>query len=282
MRINFILMIGLLTMNCGAFAQSLKGLDTKGMDQQQTAFLLQFSQEARCPCAPEKTMLGCMQDKSCPVAHKILSHGVAGIREGLGPQEVIEAMVKIYLADQTYAFDLSKTARKGAKQAKVTIVEFADFECPHCAEMKDLLDGIVKAYPKQVALYFKNFPLPHHRHAHPAARAVLAAGKQNRFWQMHDLLFTHQMSLSQEKIVSFAKEIGLNVNRFAKDMESSEVYSQIESERAEARKANLDSTPTIYINGRMYVEDKTPDKIKAYILSLVDKKGSKAKAKLKK
>ncbi len=271
MAIRIILFIGLLCLGCGAHAQPLIGIDTNGMDQQQKAFLLQFSQEARCPGAPEKTMWSCAQDKSCPMATKILARGADGIRSGLGPQEVIEAMVKVYLADQTYNFDLSATARKGAKNAAITIVEFADFECPHCAEMRTLLDGIVKAHPNHVALYFKNFPLPHHRHAHPAARAALAAGQQGRFWQMHDLLFMNQFSLSAEKITSFAKELGLNMTRFAKDMESSAVYSQIEKEKEEAKKANLDSTPTIYINGRMYVDDKAPEKIKAHILSLVEK-----------
>ena len=269
MAIRIILFICLLCMNFGAYAQPLVGIDTNGMDEQQKAFLLQFSQEARCPCAPEKTMLSCSQDRSCPMATKILARGSEGIRSGLGPQEVIEAMVKVYLADQTYSFDLTNTARKGAKNAPITIVEFADFECPHCAEMRTLLDGIVKAHPNKVALYFKNFPLPHHRHAHPAARAALAAGKQDRFWQMHDLLFMNQFSLSDAKITSFAKELGLNMPRFKKDMESSGIYSQIEKEKEEAKKANLDSTPTIYINGRMYVEDKAPENIKAHILSLI-------------
>ena len=271
MAIRNILFLALFCIGSAAYAQPIKGIDTKGMDEQQTTFLVQFSQEARCPCAPQKTMLSCAQDKSCPMATKILNRGAEKIREGLSPQEVIEAMVKVYLADQTYNFDLTGTARKGAKNAPITIVEFADFECPHCAEMRTLLDGIVKAHPKKIALYFKNFPLPHHRHAHPAARAALAAGKQGRFWQMHDLLFMNQFSLSDAKIDSFAKELGLNMGRFSKDMESSATYSQIEKEKEEAKKANLDSTPTIYINGRMYVDDKSPEKIKAHILSLVKK-----------
>jgi protein-disulfide isomerase len=259
----------LLVLGCSAQAQSLKGIDTTGIGTKQSAFLLQFSQEARCPCAPARTMLSCMQDKSCPMASRILSRGADAIREGLGPQEVVEVMVKVYLADQKHQFDLSKTAKKGAAKPAVTIVEFADFECPHCAEMRDVLDGLVKAHPKQVAVYFKNFPLPHHRYAHPAARAVLAAQQQGRFWQMHDLLFLNQASLSDDKIVGFAKEIGLNMIRFKKDMESSAVYGQIEKEQAEGKKANLDSTPTIYINGKMYVDSKNPDKIAEHIRSLV-------------
>ena len=109
----------------------------------------------------------------------------------------------------------------------------------------------------------------HQLDQHVAARAALAAGRQGRFWQMHDLLFTNQGQLSDERMVQFARELGLNTDKFQKDLSDSHLFAQIDKDRQEAIQANIAATPTLYINGQMYVDGKTPDEIKAFVSNLI-------------
>lgn len=138
----------------------------------------------------------------------------------------------------------------GPADAKVTIVEWSDFQCPFCAQAKDLIHQILEAYPKDVRFVFKNYPLPFHQQAMPAAKAAVAAGKQGKFFQMHDKLFENQRALSPEKYVEWAKEIGCDVEKFKKDMESPEVAAQITQEMKEAGEVGVRGTPSFFIDGK--------------------------------
>ena len=113
-----------------------------------------------------------------------------------------------------------------------------------------MVDQIVKAYPNDVKFVYKNYPLPFHPQAMPAAKAAIAAGKQGKFFEMHDKIFENQKTLSAEFYPTAAKELGLDVEKFKKDMESPEVAQQIQQEMAEAQKADVRGTPTIFINGK--------------------------------
>ena len=86
----------------------------------------------------------------------------------------------------------------------MTIVEWSDFQCPFCSQAKDLVHQILEAYPKDVRFVFKNYPLPFHQQAMPAAKAAIAAGKQGKFFEMHDKLFENQKALAPEKYEEFA------------------------------------------------------------------------------
>ncbi len=112
------------------------------------------------------------------------------------------------------------------------------------------MDQILEAYPNDVKYVFKNYPLPFHKNAMPAAKAAVAAGKQGKFWEMHDRIFENYRSLSDEKYVEWAKELGLDVEQFKKDMESPETKAFIEKEMAQARTASVRGTPTFFINGK--------------------------------
>lgn len=139
---------------------------------------------------------------------------------------------------------------KGPADAKVTIVEWSDFQCPFCSQAKDLVHQILDAYPKDVRFVFKNYPLPFHQQAMPAAKAAVAAGKQGKFFEMHDKLFENQKALSPEKYVEFATALGLDVDKFKKDSESPEVAAQITGEMKEAGDVGVRGTPSFFINGK--------------------------------
>jgi protein-disulfide isomerase len=113
-----------------------------------------------------------------------------------------------------------------------------------------LADQILKAYPNDVRFVFKNYPLPFHQQAMPAAKAAVAAGKQGKFWDMHDKIFANQKALTAESYATWAGEIGLDVEKFKKDMDSPETAAFVAEEMKQAGAVGVRGTPSFYINGK--------------------------------
>ena len=145
--------------------------------------------------------------------------------------------------------DIGNSPVKGNPAAKVTIVEFSDFECPFCTRGKSTMDEVLKAYPNDVKVVFKNLPLPFHQNAVPAAKAALAAGKQGKFWEMHDKLFENQRELTAENFEKFAKELSLDLSKFKADMNDPEIDKQIEADKKLAEAHGIQGTPGFFVNG---------------------------------
>ncbi len=141
-------------------------------------------------------------------------------------------------------------AIKGPANAKVTIVEFSEFQCPFCKRVNPTMDQIVKEYGKDVRIVFKHNPLSFHKDAPYASQAALAAGKQGKFWEMHDMLFENQRQLKPEDIEKYAQELGLNMAKFKADAESDAIKKQIAADQALAGKVGARGTPTFFINGK--------------------------------
>lgn len=152
--------------------------------------------------------------------------------------------------DKKWDITIGNSAQEGPKDAAVVITEWSDFQCPFCSQAADLVHQILKAYPNDVTFVFKNYPLPFHKEAMPAAKAAVAAGKQGKFFPMHDLLFKNQRALASDKYAVWAAEIGLDVEKFKKDMESPEVAAQVTAEMTEAGKVGVRGTPSFFINGK--------------------------------
>jgi protein-disulfide isomerase len=145
--------------------------------------------------------------------------------------------------------DIGNSPVKGNADAKVTIIEFSDFECPFCTRGKNTMDEVLKAYPNDVKVVFKNLPLPFHANAVPAAKAALAANKQGKFWEMHDKLFENQRELTPENFEKFAKELGLDVAKFKADMSDPALDAQIEADKKLAEQHGIQGTPGFFVNG---------------------------------
>jgi len=130
--------------------------------------------------------------------------------------------------DTKYTIPVAHSVVSGAKKPKVTIVEFVDYQCPFCARFHDPMVEAAKAYPKDVGYIIKHFPLGFHQDAKPAAKAALAAGEQGKFLEMSELLLDNQQSLKQDSFEKFAKDLGLNVNKFKNDMKNNDAkYEKI-------------------------------------------------------
>lgn len=145
--------------------------------------------------------------------------------------------------------DIGASPVKGPANAKITVIEFSDFQCPFCSRGHDTMDQLMKAYPNDVKLVFKNMPLPFHEQAAPAAKAAWAAGKQGKFWEYHDALFANQKSLSPEFYIQQATTLGLNLDKFKADMNSADAEAQIKADRELGEKNGISGTPGFFVNG---------------------------------
>lgn len=145
--------------------------------------------------------------------------------------------------------DISESPFLGSPEAPVVVVVFSDFQCPSCAQVSPIIEQILEAYPGQVRIVYKNFPLRFHPLAAPAALAALAAGEQGRFWEFHDRLFEHYSELSSERIIGIARELGLDMVRFEKDRISKTIVDRLNKDIIEGRRLAVAGTPTVFING---------------------------------
>ena len=145
--------------------------------------------------------------------------------------------------------DVSKSPIRGNPNAKILIVEFSDFQCPYCGRATQTVDQLLKDYPNDVKVAFKNFPLPFHNMARPAAHAALAAGRQGKFYEMHDKLFANQENLNDEAFVRFASELGLNLDKFKSDLKDPALDKQIDEDSALADKLGIQGTPGFIVGG---------------------------------
>jgi len=142
---------------------------------------------------------------------------------------------------------------RGPRAAKVTVVEFSDFQCPFCGRVTPTLEQLEKAYPKDLRLAWKHQPLPFHPNAMPAAEAAEAAREQGKFWQMHDLMFANQAELSPARYDEWARKIGLDGGKFKASVESHRNKARIEQDSQLGNSVGANGTPTLFVNCRQIV-----------------------------
>ncbi len=138
---------------------------------------------------------------------------------------------------------------KGAEDPELKIYEFSSFQCPFCARAADTMADVIDEYGDRVQLVYKNFPLPFQEQSQPAARAALAAGEQDRFWEMYEALYDNQDRFEEGDALweELAQDIGLNVDQFKQDFESDAIAEQVEAEQAEGRSVGVQGTPAFFI-----------------------------------
>ncbi len=167
--------------------------------------------------------------------------------------------------NKVYTIPVADSAVRGPKNAPVTITMFSDFQCPFCSQAAPMVDEVLKAYPNDVNFVMKQFPLRQiHPNADPAARAAVAAGKQGKFWEMHDELYKNQRNLSPETMKGIAEKIGLDTKKWEADMNSDEVKKQVDAELALGQSVNVRGTPSLYINGKV-AQNRSVDGLKAQV-----------------
>jgi len=163
----------------------------------------------------------------------------------------------------------------GPADAAVTLEEFGDFQCPPCGKLSEPINQLQKQYNLRVI--YRQFPLPVHTHAKEAAFAAEAAGRQGRFWQMHDLLYREQAVWSKSTDAralfnAYAGMLQLDLGRFKKDMDSSEVQRQVEVDQHRGTSIGVKNTPTIFLNNEAVPgHEANPDQLPALVEAALKK-----------
>ena len=139
---------------------------------------------------------------------------------------------------------------QGPAIAPVTLVEYGDYECPHCGHAYPIVKQLQQEFAADLRLVFRNFPLANaHPHAELAAEASEAAAAQGKFWEMHDWLFENQDDLSAANIVAGATKLGLDARRLAKDIEARKFKEKVSHDFSGGVRSGVNGTPTFFING---------------------------------
>jgi protein-disulfide isomerase len=154
---------------------------------------------------------------------------------------------------------------KGAAEPLVVIVEFSDFQCPHCGRAAQAFDELVAAYPKDVRLVFKQFPLPMHPDAELGSRATIAAAAQGKFWAMHDLLFENRTKMKRDDVVAHAKGLGLDVAKFEAALDDPATAERVKADKALGLAAGVRGTPSFFVNGRPFSGALPPEKLREIV-----------------
>lgn len=186
---------------------------------------------------------------------------IVGFLQGQKQRDGVKAVLDKLKADAQFkmnipapetakaTFDLAGRPSKGPANAKVTMVEFSDFQCPYCSRAVPAVDAILKAYPNDVRVVFLHFPLNFHEQAMPSALAAQCANVQGKFWEFHDKLFANQGGLGTEMYAATAKEVGLDIEKFTACIADPATKAFVEADMKSAEAAGVEGTPSFYLNG---------------------------------
>ncbi|HEY3936666.1 MAG TPA: thioredoxin domain-containing protein [Bryobacteraceae bacterium] len=253
---------GLLLAQEWQTANALPGVDLQGLTTAQKTTVLKILRTQGCTCGCSMKLAQCrIEDPSCSFSTGMAGIIVDTIKAGKSEAEAVAAASASRWAhqettgrvlDDAVPIPTAGAPVIGEGSAPVTIVEFSDFQCPYCIAAVPQINALLKAFPRQVKLIFKQYPLESHSDAHLAAAAALAAHNQGKFWAMHNSLFAHHDDLSRPILIALAKENGLDTARFERDLDSKEVEETIAKDIRDGDRANVEGTPTIFINGQRY------------------------------
>jgi protein-disulfide isomerase len=239
----------------GERVESLDQVDVSELTSAERRVWVELINDQLSPCGDPVSVGRCVAEErrcnKCVTAARFLGRLVA---EGYERNEIEELYANRYSRDRLERIDTTGHPVRGAPMSPITIIEFSDFECPYCGAAHPVLRRTLREWEGRVKMVFMHYPLDGHTHAMPAARAAVAAMRQGKFWEMHDLLFDNQETLEEEDIDRFAVQLGLDIERFHADIRSPETQRMIDQDKALGHQVGVEGTPTLFVNGRPFRE----------------------------
>jgi protein-disulfide isomerase len=232
--------------------------DLSGLSDEQRAQFLEIAGDVFDYAGCRDTLAKCLGASTQDVhALRMAELVKALLMEGNPPTRVVEAVESYYAsfeASKRQSLKTSDCPVLGDAKAPVVVVEFSDYQCPHCAvAAKPLRDLVTQAEKGKARLCSKYFPLNGHPRARVAAACAEYARRHGKFWQMHELLFANQDQLDDENLKSLARQVGLDGAQMLKEVYAGKYDGVIDSQQQEGAHANVQATPTLFINGRQHV-----------------------------
>jgi protein-disulfide isomerase len=237
----------------------LPGVDWKGLSPAKKQSALRIMQSEGCTCGCSMKVAECrVKDPSCGVSRKLAAAVVKETLEGKDAASIRADLKRLAdepppVLDEPVTISTAGDPVIGPANARMTIVEFSDFQCPYCSKAVGEVKAVMRQMPKDVKVIFKQFPLESHSDAEFGAEASLAAQAQGKFWEMHDLIYAaFPKPLTRNLILSFAKQLNLNLPKFTADLDSHKFKARVQAEEQEGEVAGVAGTPTFFFNGKKY------------------------------
>ncbi len=232
-----------------------KGVDLSRLsDAQKTSFYQLVNSEPSACGKPHSLAVSLRDDPSCRDSLSVSQFIADALAAGASPSDIKANLDYIVSSLQPRKIDIEGRPVYGNERAPVTVVVFADFECPHCRAEAPVLRQAVDQFRGRAKLVFKHFPLEMHPRAKVAAVATVAAQAQGKFWEMHDIVFANQTALSDADLRRYAQKIGLDMARFDADFAALKGKALVDADRADGEKLEITGTPAVFVNGRYYNE----------------------------
>lgn len=230
-----------------------KGVDlSKLSEAQRTSFFQVINTEPSACDKPHSLAKSLRDDATCRdslIASQFVADTLAA---GASVSSARTDLVEVTKSLEVREIETKDSPVYGNERAPVTVVVFADFECPHCRLEAPELQASIRQFRGQAKLIFKHFPLKMHPRAKEAAKAAEAAKEQGKFWEMHDKLFKNQGEFSDEQLRGYAEELGLDMAKFDAFMADEEKMLQVEKDRANGDLIEIMGTPAVFVNGREF------------------------------
>jgi len=233
---------------------SLPGIDTQGFTPREKHEFSRYVSEllAPCPEVPVPIAQCVLEQRACGACLQAAEAIAKAVREGMAADQVSQMYKERFDVHGVKTIPLEGSPTRGPENAPVTIVEFADYECPFCQRLAPLLDDLFERHKSDVRMVYKFMPLPMHPRGDPAARAAIAAQDQGKFWEMERALFAAAGRLEDMDLDGMAKQVGLDMDRFHADEAAPATKARIDADHKLAADLDVKGTPTIYVNGREY------------------------------
>jgi len=238
--------VGVKTAN--AKGPELPGVDLKDLDEDESKILMAILEEQFDPCGKPRSFLDAAQKpENCKIATKLANYVVDRISRGLSKRQIVRGLMEeLKRMTVRHKFDLTGRPSVGPQKAKVVVVEFFDFQCPHCRLVAPKVVKLVKS-KKGVRLVYKQYPLAFHKAAKPAAIAAIAAHMQGKYSKLHDLLFDGQETLDEAIIGKLVVKAKLNSKKYKAAIKKA--TAMVEADVKEGDVVGIMGTPSFFVNG---------------------------------
>ena len=244
-------------------ATDLDLVDFTGLTAAQKTAALKILRDFDCSCGCGMKLAECRtKDPRCYYSRGLSQVIVDSIKAGKSEAEARKAaqesvfshvqQQELQVLEAPVEIPIGSAPVLGPKDARITLVEFSDFQCPYCAIAAPEISALLKAFPTQIRLVFKQYPLDMHPQAPQAAAASIAAAKQGKFWEMHDALFAHRTDLTRSGLLANARALGLDMAKFQADLDAPATKALVDADVSQGDKLGIPGTPTVFVNGARY------------------------------
>jgi protein-disulfide isomerase len=241
------------------------GVDLTKLDDFERKVFFRILNRESSACGKAHSLIQSVKtDRSCRKSLYAARYVARLVDGGFTDSEIGESIGKRFRTPRK-TVEVTDSPVKGSAGAPVTIVEFVDYECPHCKRVQPVLKQILEEYPEEVKLVFKQYPLGAHTNARAAAEAGVAAHQQGKFWAYNDKLWANADNLTPALMEQLAKESGLDVTKWRADFESEAIKARVQKDRDEGQALGIASTPTIYINGRQFTDNRDVESLRDWV-----------------